>query len=210
MMTRHLNVFAISIEMLMVCHITADNVKWRKMAVYLGARWDDVDDVIQIMYLKLLEIEEREGNINRMVMHNGKVNPLYIFKILQSAVIDQYRDEQKQVVIEYIEHPIEPPDEMEHRHAELMDEIKAIIDTFHEYEQMMLELYFVYGYSMREIEKRTGIPTHSIFNTIKNCKQKIKEKTQSKYDEYIQSKIDTEQIEGVGRHHRKNHEGHGY
>lgn len=179
------------------------------MAVYLGARWDDVDDVVQIMYLKLLEIEQREGSIQRMALPSGQINTLYVFKILQSAVIDQYRDEQKQVVIEYIEHPIEPPDEMEYRHAELMGQIKSVIDGMHEYEQMMLELYFVYGYSMREIEKRTGIPTHSIFNTIKNCKEKIKEQTKQKYHEYIESKIDTEQIEGVGGHHRKNHQGHG-
>lgn len=196
--------------MLMVTHITRDNVKWRKMAVYLGARWDDVDDVVQIMYLKLLEIEQREGSIQRMALPNGQINPLYVFKILQSAVVDQYREDKKQVVIEYIEHPVEPPDEMEHRHAELMDEIKGVIDGMHDYEQMMLELYFVYGYSMREIEKRTGIPTHSIFNTIKNCKEKIKQKTKEKYHEYIESKIDTEQIEGVGRHNRKNHEGDGY
>lgn len=196
--------------MLMVANITRDEVKWRKMAVYLGARWDDVDDVVQIMYIKLLEIEQREGSIQRMALPNGNINPLYVFKILQSAVIDQYREDKKQVVIEYIEHPIEPPDEMEHRHAELMDEIKSVIDGMHEYEQMMLELYFVYGYSMREIEKRTGIPTHSIFNTIKNCKEKIKEKTKNKYHEYIESKIDTEQIEGVGRHHRTNYEGDGH
>lgn len=196
--------------MLMVANITRDEVKWRKMAVYLGARWDDVDDVVQIMYIKLLEIEQREGSIQRMALPNGNINPLYVFKILQSAVIDQYREDKKQVVIEYIEHPIEPPDEMEHRHAELMDEIKVVIDGMHEYEQMMLELYFVYGYSMREIEKRTGIPTHSIFNTIKNCKEKIKEKTKNKYHEYIESKIDTEQIEGVGRHHRTNYEGDGH
>ena len=196
--------------MLMVANITRDEIKWRKMAVYLGARWDDVDDVVQIMYIKLLEIEQREGSIQRMALPNGNINPLYVFKILQSAVIDQYREDKKQVVIEYIEHPIEPPDEMEHRHAELMDEIKCVIDGMHEYEQMMLELYFVYGYSMREIEKRTGIPTHSIFNTIKNCKEKIKEKTKNKYHEYIESKIDTEQIEGVGRHHRTNYEGDGH
>ena len=196
--------------MLMVAHITRDDVKWRKMAVYLGARWDDVDDVVQIMYLKLLEIELREGSIQRMALPNGQMNPLYVFKTLQSAVVDQYRQDQKQVVFEYVEHPVEPPDEMEHRHAELMEAIKAVIDEMHDYEQMMLELYFVYGYSMREIEKRTGIPTHSIFNTIKNCKEKLKQRTKDKYYEYIESKIDTEQIERIGRHHRTNHEGDGY
>lgn len=195
--------------MLLVEHITTDNVKWRKMAVYLGARWDDVDDVVQTMYVKLLEIQQKEGNLNRMQLPNGGINTLYVFKILQSAVVDQYREQKKQIEILYEENPIEPPDEMEYRHAELMEQIKCVIDGMHEYEQMMLELYFVYGYSMRQIEKRTGIPTHSIFNTIKNCKEKIKEKTKVKYNEYIQTKIDTEEITRFGGHHRKGDTSHG-
>jgi len=190
--------------MLTLAEIAKEDTRWRKMANYLGARGTDIDDAVQTMYLKLGEIQEREGSLERMAAPSG-VNTLYIFKIMQSAVVDIFRERNRTFdsLDEFC--PIDAPQQAEHKYAELMERIRECINEMRDYDQMMLELYFVYGHSFREIEARTGIPTHSIFNTVKNAKQIIKANSKHLYHEYIQTKADTEAIARHRGLHRENH-----
>lgn len=190
--------------MLTLADIAKEDTRWRKMANYLGARGTDIDDAVQTMYLKLGEIQEREGSLERMAAPSG-VNTLYIFKIMQSAVVDIFRERNRTFdsLDEFC--PIDAPQHAEHKYAELMERIRECINEMRDYDQMMLELYFVYGHSFREIEARTGIPTHSIFNTVKNAKQIIKANSKHLYHEYIQTKADTEAIARHRGQHRENH-----
>lgn len=183
--------------------ISQDNVKWRKMANYLGAKYQDIDDIVQNMYLKLAEIELRDGNLARLQNSNGGINTFYIFKILQSEIVNLYRIESKIYDHESQFNPIENPDEAEYKYQALMGKIKSVIDGMHEYDQMILELYFVYGHSLRQIEKRTGITVTSVYNTLKNAKQHIKKHSKQLYDEYIQQKAETETIARFGRFNRE-------
>ena len=187
--------------------ISQDNVKWRKMVNYLGAKYQDIDDIVQNMYLKLAEIELRDGNLARLENSNGGVNTFYIFKILQSEIVNLYRIESKIYDHESQFNPIENPDEAEYKYQELMGKIKSVIDGMHEYDQMILELYFVYGHSLRQIEKRTGITVTSVYNTLKNAKQHIKKHSKQLYDEYIQQKAETETIARFGRFNREDNGG---
>jgi len=194
--------------MLTLADIAIEDTRWRRMANYLGARGSDIDDCVQTMYLKLGEIQEREGHLNRMATPSG-VNTLYIFKILQSAVVDTFR-ERNRTFDSFDEFcPIDDPEKSEYKYAELMVRIRECIDEMRDYDQMMLELYFVHGHSFREIEARTGIPTHSVFNTIKNAKEYIKKHSKHLYHEYIQEKADTETITRYRGYDRENHESNG-
>ena len=190
--------------MLTLADIAKDDTRWRKMANYLGARGADIDDAVQTMYLKLGEIQLREGSLDRMAAPSG-VNTLYIFKIMQSAVVDIFREQNR--TFESLDEfcPIDDPSSSEYKYAKLMERVRQCIEQMRDYDQMMLELYFVYGHSFREIEARTGIPTHSIFNTIKNAKAYIKQHSKELYHEYIQTKADTEAITRFGRYRSENH-----
>jgi hypothetical protein len=55
---------------------------------------------------------------------------------------------------------------------------------------------------MRDIEKKTGIPTHSVFNSIKNAKQFIKQRTTVKYKIYAEEKRNTEEVFRITTIHR--------
>lgn len=166
--------------------------EWIKMSIYLGATMPE--DVVQDMYLKLAIIQSEEGNLNRFEYKEGVVNTMYIFKIIQSRVVDEHRQKKHQQYDEVLFNPITPLDEAEKSYAELMDGVKEVIDTLNEYDQMLLELYFVYGFSLRDIEKRTGIPLHTIFHSISKSKALIKNKTIDKYNEYAEHKSETEEI----------------
>ncbi len=184
--------------------IASRHREWIKMANYLGS--DHPEDAVQEMYLKLCEINEAEGSLNRFEYH-GQVNTMYIFKILQSKVIDAFRQKKREVYDEQQFNPVEPIQECEYAFEDLMSCVKSTIDEMGDYDQMLLELYFVYGFSMREIESRTGIPLHSIFNRLQVSKNIIKQKTKDKYYEYCEQKISTEEVARLGGCSRDSDEG---
>ena len=182
--------------------IAKRHIEWVKIAKYLGANRDEVDDMVQTMYLKLGEIQIKEGSLNRFANYNGTINTIYLFKMLHNAFIDIKRAENKTIPHQDQFNPVESPEMAEYAHGALMDEVKKAIDELRDYDQMLLELHFVYGHSMRDIEKRTGIPTHSVFNSIKNAKQFIKQRTKTKYQIYAEEKRNTETIYRITTIHR--------
>jgi RNA polymerase sigma factor (sigma-70 family) len=182
--------------------IAKRHIEWIKIAKYLGANRDEVDDMVQTMYLKLGEIQIKEGSLNRFANYNGTINTIYLFKMLHNAFIDIKRAENKTIPHQDQFNPIESPEMAEMAHMDLMGEVKKAIDDLRDYDQMLLELHFVYGHSMRDIEKKTGIPTHSVFNSIKNAKQFIKQRTTVKYKIYAEEKRNTEEVYRVTTIHR--------
>ena len=182
--------------------IAKRHVEWVKISKYVGAKADEIDDIVQTMYLKLAEIQLKEGSLDRFANYNGTINTIYLFKMIHNAFIDIKRAENKTIPHQDQFNPVESPEMAEYAHGKLMDEVKKAIDELRDYDQMLLELHFVYGHSMRDIEKRTGIPTHSVFNSIKNAKQFIKQKTKEKYKQYAEEKRHTETIYRITTIHR--------
>jgi len=195
--------------------IAKRHVEWVKISKYVGAKPDEIDDIIQTMYLKLGEIQLKEGSLDRFANYNGTINTIYLFKMIHNAFIDIKRAENKTIPHQDQFNPVESPEMAEYAHGALMDEVKKAIDELRDYDQMLLELHFVYGHSMRDIEKRTGIPTHSVFNSIKNAKQFIKQRTKTKYQIYAEEKRNTETIyrittiHRIGGHDSEGNESHG-
>jgi RNA polymerase sigma factor (sigma-70 family) len=180
------------------------------MALYLGATANNVDDIIQDFYIKIIEINATDGNLNRITGENGKLHTMYVFKIIQSNVVNDFRAKKKDIFDENYtdENEVDGIEiELTDSYSELMAEIKKVIDGMREYDQMLLELYFVYGFSFREIEKRTSIPTRSVFNIVKNAKELIKQKTQNLYDKYSQEENEKSTISRIGRYYTENHSG---
>jgi RNA polymerase sigma factor (sigma-70 family) len=189
----------ITIEM-----IAYRNTEWIKMATYLGS--NTPEDIVQEMYLKLLENPDM---LSRIEYKTNEVNTFYIFSIIRSKIVDAHRKESRESYDELQFDPIESPDTSEFAYQDLMESIKRTIDTMGDYDQMLLELHFVYKLSMRDIEERTGIPLHSIFNRLKNIKQTIKYQNYEQYQSYQEANNAKEAIARAGRYHREGHEGNG-
>jgi len=171
-------------------HFADRHKEWLKIVIYFGADSETAKEIVQQMYLKIGEIELKEGNLKRFINYNGAINTVWVFKVLQNLYIDSTKKKEykSQIYIEYDEQPL---DEQELEYHEILSKMQVVILSFNEYEQMLLELYFVHDRSLREISKRTGIGVHSIFNTIKNVKEKIKKNIESQYTEYRDSRNQT-------------------
>jgi RNA polymerase sigma factor (sigma-70 family) len=183
----------ITIEM-----IAYRNTEWIKMATYLGSATPE--DIVQEMYLKLLENPDM---LSRIEYKTNEVNTFYIFSIIRSKIVDAHRKESRESYDELQFDPIESPDTSEFAYQDLMESIKRTIDTMGDYDQMLLELHFVYKLSMRDIEERTGIPLHSIFNRLKNIKQTIKYQNYEQYKDYQEANNAKEAIARIGRYNRE-------
>lgn len=196
--------------MLTLSDIAKRHKEWIKIATYLGCIGDESDEVIQQMYLKLGELQVKEGHLTRLENYNGQINTVYIFKVIQNLVIDIKKKDQK---IEYHENIItdecltQDTSETEYQH--LIETIKDCIGQFHEYDQMLIEMHFVYGLSMRQISKETGIPTHSIFNSLKNAKTRIRQHSKQVHEDYVRAEENKKAFDGLGRHHREDNRGDG-
>jgi len=163
------------------------NKEWIKIVIYFGADIDTANELVQQMYLKLGEIQIKEGNLNKLINYNGQINTVYVFKVLQNLFYDSKKN--KQIGLDYIsnEYEIDNVEEVEEEYHIVLAKMKVVILSFNEYEQMLLELYFVHNRSLREIAKRTGIGIHSIFNTIKNAKEKIRKTIEKDYRNFRES-----------------------
>jgi len=172
--------------MLTLHHFADRHKEWIKIAIYFGADVESASEIVQQMYLKLGEIQIKEGNLNKLINYNGAINTVYVFKVLQNLFYDSKKV--KEIGLDYIDNTyINDIEESEQEYHIVLAKMKVVILSFNEYEQMLLELYFVHNRSLREINKRTGIGVHSIFNTIKNAKEKIRQTIEKDYRNYRDS-----------------------
>jgi DNA-directed RNA polymerase specialized sigma subunit len=172
--------------MLTLHHFADRHKEWIKIAIYFGADVESASEIVQQMYLKLGEIQIKEGNLNKLINYNGAINTVYVFKVLQNLFYDSKKV--KEIGADYIDNTyINDIEESEQEYHIVLAKMKVVILSFNEYEQMLLELYFVHNRSLREINKRTGIGVHSIFNTIKNAKEKIRQTIETDYRNYRDS-----------------------
>jgi len=182
--------------------IAERHADWIKMAAYLGS--ESPEDTVQDMYLKLAESPDIVAKID----YNGDINTMYIFTIIRSKVVDRQRKSKRENYDDVLFDPCFNADESERQYQNLMDDVKSVIDEMPEYDQMLLELHFVYKLSMRDIEKRTGIPLHSIFNRLKNAKNLIKNHTYVQYQNYCEAQNAKETIARTRRYGREGDQSH--
>jgi len=159
--------------------------EWIKMVRSLGGD-DFTEDIVQEMYLK---IYNKNYNIYN---DKGKLNKFYIYLTLRSILVSYFRERSKVVKIPieemFVDSNIELIDsdnikENEEYHK-LTLKINEEINKWHWYDREMFEIYRHSGLSIRKIASETNISWVSIFNTLKDCKGRIKEKLIDDYNNY--------------------------
>jgi Sigma-70, region 4 len=157
--------------------------EWIKICLYFGADIERSCEIVQQMYLKIGEMYVKNGNLDRMTNYDGKINTVYVFKVLHSLFIDNAK-QKPTIVIDVIIAETDYNEIADDCHQVMIGKIKQCIDKMSDYDKMLVELYFVHDKSIREISKQTGIGVHSIFNSIKNAKEKIKKECGNDYRNY--------------------------
>jgi len=142
------------------------------------------EDIVQEMYIKVKKYASEDK-----VFNNKEINVLYIYIVLRSIIFSYLRDEKKrrELVLKPLDIEIDEEILAENRLSEAMEKE---INTWHWYDQQVFRMYRDNKTSFRKMAKDTDISWVSLFNTVKNCKEKLKIKFNEDYQDFINQDYD--------------------
>lgn len=150
----------------------------KSMAFHMGATDSNSDDIVQDVFLQLLEFEREEGDLSRFE-YKGQPNKAYIYMMIRSRLGDVYRDLKKRQKEEaafihnmYIRQTME---EVEEQH-ELESDMKDALNSLHFFSRMVFEAYVLDNHSFRSLSDATNIGVQTLRTEVKYVKEKLKSK----------------------------------
>lgn len=141
-----------------ITELVALHKHWIKIVRKFG-EWHYAEDIVQEAYLKALSSKK-------------EINYAYFYLILRSLTMNLHKAKVDKVEIENI------PDIEDIEEIDIEEYTKPIMDfinTWEDYDRLMFLIWVNKGISMRKMARESGIPFMSIYNTIRNCKEKIKQ-----------------------------------
>lgn len=159
----------------MLSELSKHHKEWVSIARSFGG--DDFEDLVQEMYLKIINISEDK------IIQNGQINKGYIWITLRNLFYDQ----QKNKTIRLAENFDIADDiaEIEERLAreKILYKIDKVIDTFEWYDKMIFNLHKSKG--IRKLARETQISHDSIFYTVNKCRKEIKTQISEDYEDFV-------------------------
>ena len=142
------------------------------------------EDLVQEMYIRFLTKNKEQQVINKF----GEVNRYYVYLTLRSLFVDFYRQKSRIIKVDLSDVlTLEQIDTLEEHEAfgELLKKVNEETKRWEWYDKMLFDLYRDKNMTMRDLQKATTISLRSIFCTIKNCKERLKENVGEDYLDYV-------------------------
>lgn len=139
------------------------------------------DDIVQETYIKIIRL----NHIDKIV--TDSVNKNIMWLILRSVYVDHLRAKKIESVSidDCIKLSYDDCNLEKHESFNLIEQkIQEEVDKWHWYDIKLFNLYRESQLSMREIAEETDISLTSIFNTLKNCKERLKEAIGEDFEDY--------------------------
>ncbi len=144
--------------------------------------FDYAEDIVQEMYLRINRYTTEEK-----IVTDGEVNKAYVWFVLRNIYNDLKKSGNK-IEVSRLSNKFDIEDEVseeKHGFEKFSQRLEDEINTWHWYDRMLFLSYKDTGYSMREIAEKSQISLSSIFNTIKNCKDKVVTNCSEDYEDFI-------------------------
>lgn len=140
---------------------------------------DQYEDIVQEMYLRFYKYGKVEECSNRF----------YIWQILRNIYFDKVKQDAKSRTLDidnYTYISAEENDLIEIQAKNIIfDKVKEEQSKWHSFDSLLFEHYKDTDKSMRKIAKDSKLPLMTVFNTIKHCKQRIRENVGEDYIDYL-------------------------
>ena len=141
------------------------------------------EDIVQESYLRMLKYCKPEAIITK-----GSVNKSYVYFVLRNMYLDfeKHKAKHPKISLEEIGQLTYDDTQLQKHEAyeEILHLINNEVETWHWYDQMLFDLYKRTGKSIRDLSAETKISTKSIFQTLKHCKDRLKENVGEDYEDY--------------------------
>lgn len=161
-----------------------DHKKWIKIVNSFG-KTNVAEDIVQEAYMVLYKYTDEKS-----IVENGRVNQGYMFYTLRS-VFYQYHKVKKRIQVTSIEDEkfttqIQDNIEMDEEigYGSFLQLVDKSMEDFNWYDRKLWKLYSQTDMSIRKIAAETNISWVSIFNSLKNIKQILKNKLAEDYEDF--------------------------
>ena len=174
------------IEEHILLKLNSNRDKWGKMLNNLGCPKRYIDDFIQDTYIKIYEMDD----VSRIVLESGEVNMYYVYFALRSRVVDYYRQNKLDYVGDIVDTTYDDAVDIDNEVLlkDLYQGIMSYVDKFGAYGSKLCKVYLPTSISLRQLAAETGISVTSIYHSMKQYKQFIKEEFEDEYKLYKRHK----------------------
>ena len=160
------------------------------------------DDVVQETYIKIIRL----NYIDKIV--TDSINKNIMWLILRSVYVDHLRANKMMKVclddninLSYIDFDLEKHEAFSTIEEKIQDEV----DSWHWYDIKLFNLYRESKLSMRQIAEETNISLTSIFNTLSNCKERLRHAIGEDFADYINEEYELIDNSEATKKRMKNH-----
>jgi DNA-directed RNA polymerase specialized sigma24 family protein len=173
-----------------ILEILADkHSDWIKMVRSFGADLPLAEDIVQEMYVRLHKYVDDPERI----MYGEEVNTYFVYITLRNMYFSIKKAQAKieYVDIELLEDSLvyEEPNVQELESFDnLIERIWGDVEDWHWYDKKLFEIYHNSPMSIRTIAEETKISARSIFNTLKNGRERIQTDCREEYEAWKASK----------------------
>lgn len=184
------------------------NDDWRAMAYNMLKKYDCFsacapDDLVSDMYIKMhsvwgeeaLERKAEQGITIQDVMYGDEVNSLYVYKAMNSQLMNKLNKQGKYITeshingtnVDYARNTIvegytaveDLNDDVESADRELvmkdfLDEVMESLDGMYWFDAKLMKVYLLDDHSMRSLAAKSKISLTTIFHNLKSTKTKLK------------------------------------
>ncbi len=145
--------------------------------------FDYAEDIVQEMYLRINRYTTEEK-----IVTDGEVNKAYVWFVIRNIYNDLKKSGNK-IEVSRLSDKFDIEDEEvseeKHGYERFSNKLESEINKWEWYDAMLFRVYMKQDLSMRDIAEKSHISLSSIFNTIKNCKERIKENCSEDYEDFI-------------------------
>jgi DNA-directed RNA polymerase specialized sigma24 family protein len=163
--------------------VAESHKEWVEVIHKFG-EFDYAQDIVQETYIALMKYASAE----KILDANGEVRKGYVYFTLRSLYYQFYNKKKKinKVSFDGCWELFDDSNVEEHKaYNDICLMIDEEIDNWHWYDRKLFKLYRDTDMSMRDIAKETNISLISIFHSIKNYKEILKNKFEKDYQDYI-------------------------
>ena len=144
---------------------------------------DTANEVVQEMYIRLSKYID---NPERIMYDEDNINTYYVYVTMRNIYLTGIQKRNRYVEYKPInEEAFEEFDkEREYAMEKILNGIRSRVEKWYWYDKKLWEIHFDRQMSMRAIAAATTISLSSIFNTLKSCKNKIREEFGEDIEDY--------------------------
>lgn len=164
--------------------VAKQHKEWVRIVRSFG-EYNYAEDIVQEMYIVLSKYANE-----KKVIKDGLVSRGYIYFTLRSCYLMYLKSKNKiqKISIDdeqtYIQIPNDSQMDEQVAFHKLCTMIDDITEEWHWYDKKLFKLYRDTHLSIRKIAEETNISWVSIFNTLKNAKDEIKNKLKEDFEDY--------------------------